>query len=219
MEWREKTKFESTWALTQMCSPKQGGSLHSLCHIISWDSPWTAAQSFKESLRLQTCHHSLCGHSAPQQTVRGLKVSRMIVMITINYLFIAHWILRHWAPTKSCFSQQQVQAFSSWTPLYGWEDSWDSHLETREAEYLVLQLLSSLTVFMPDRNKSFLCLAAHRLRGWRGLFCWAHSPPEIQRQHLNTHTLHWPKMEPEVWFPILWQVNTWKMCFFLWKSV
>lgn len=30
--------------------------MHSLCHIITSDSPWTAAQSFTESLRPQTCH-------------------------------------------------------------------------------------------------------------------------------------------------------------------
>lgn len=54
-----------------------------------WDSPWTAVQSFTQSLRQQTCHQLVS--SAPQKTVKGLKVSLVIVTITINYLFIAHW--------------------------------------------------------------------------------------------------------------------------------
>lgn len=84
------TKFRWTKPLPQVYRLKQGGSLHSLCHIITERvlglqfshllSPWDS--------KLVT---SLCGRSAPQKTVKGLKVSPMIVMITINYLFIAHW--------------------------------------------------------------------------------------------------------------------------------
>lgn len=141
---------------------KQGGSLHSLCRIITelvlglqfshLLSPWDS--------KLVT---SLCGSSAPQKTVKGLKVSPLIVMITINYLFIAH---RN-PQTPSTYQIMFLSAAGAGFQLLSCFLRLPRQLRQPDGDtgimYLVPQLLGSPAVFTPDRNKSFLCLAAHRL--------------------------------------------------------
>ena len=202
--WRgEKTEFGCTIAFPQVYYLQQGGSLHFLCHIIT-----------EIVLGLQFCHLvspwdsklviSLCGRSVPQKTAKGsLKVSPVTVMITINYLFIAHWNPQ----TLSTYRIMFLSAVGADFPFLN----------------CLLQLQRQLRQPSGDAGRSVPASPAprlsHCLHSWQKQvfplpgstqtlrvilpFLQGASPARNPEAAPFLHALTWPKIEPEVWFPSL----------------
>lgn len=146
------------------------------------DSPWTAVQSFTQSLRQQTCHQLMS--SAPRKTVKGLKVSPVIVTITINYLFTAHWNHKTPSTYKIMFlsaagADFQVLNCLFWLRRQLRQPSGDAgrSIPGSPAPWLSHCLQTW-------QKQVFPLTGSHRLCGWHGLLCWVHVLPEIQRRHL-----------------------------------